>query len=311
MYKKVKFTVIASLLALGLGAAACSDRGPLPDEGRLYYTVVEGGRSRIEWMDKEGGHNTYVVGDLAENSRINSSGRRAYNKLKKKAEINGAPASSPSVSRNGRFMVYVCSEPNSLRLINLETFDEEGLVKTKEPLYYPCLSRDNDGCFVYLRGDATQDRQRLFTQKIGKSPVCIMDARRLGPPSWSNFGKNILFSYVDSSGESTLYSVDSTAPQKEAKKIMDGASQVCMAPNGSSMAAIVDGQLVICDMFSKKTRIVVHDYGCSSPSWNPSGNALAFVKDNAIYTVDLVGDNLRRISPEGKIIYDVCWARGL
>ncbi|MGM9991740.1 MAG: TolB family protein [Candidatus Bruticola sp.] len=310
MHNKLKFTIIASLLALGLGATACSDRGPLPEEGRLYYTVVEGGRSRIEWMDKDGGHNTYVVGALGENSRLDGAGRRKYRHLVKKAEINGSSASSPSVSRNGRLMIYVCSEPNSLRLINLETNEEEGLVKTQEPLYFPCLSRDNDDYFVYLRGDSTKDRQRLFTQKIGKSPVCIMDARRLGPPSWSNFGKNVLFSYVDSAGEASLYSVDSAHPEEEAKKIVKGASQACMAPNGSSMAAIVDGQVVICDMFSKKTRTIVHDYGCSSPSWNPSGNTLAFVKDNAVYTVDLVGDNLKRISPEGKTIYDVCWARG-
>ena len=136
MNNKFKLTLLVTMLALG--AVACSDRGPLPEEGRLYYSVVESGRSRIEWMDQFGEHATYVVGAVPEHSHISSKGRRAYNKLKNKAEINGAPASSPSLSRNGRLLIYVCGEPNSLRLINLETYAEEGLVKTGEPLAFPC-----------------------------------------------------------------------------------------------------------------------------------------------------------------------------
>ncbi len=308
MNNKFKLTLLVTMLALG--AVACSDRGPLPEEGRLYYSVVESGRSRIEWMDQFGEHATYVVGAVPEHSHISSKGRRAYNKLKNKAEINGAPASSPSLSRNGRLLIYVCGEPNSLRLINLETYAEEGLVKTGEPLAFPCLSRDNEGYFTYLRGDVTQEQQRIFVQKIGKAPACLIDARRLGPPSWSNFGRDILFSYTSSSGKTALYVTDSTKADGETKEIMPGAVQACMAPTGSSIAAVVDGQIVLYDMFSKKSRTIVHEGGCSSPTWNLSGNVIAFVKDNAIYTVDLVGDNLKRISPESKVISDVCWAKG-
>ena len=308
MVNKFKLTLL--IAALALGTAACSSRGPLPEEGRLYYTVVEGGRSRIEWIDQNGNNASYVVGALPERSRINSSGRRAYEKLKSKAEINSSPASSPSLSHNGRLMIYVCGEPNALRLINLETYEEEGLIKTNEPLAFPCLSRDNEGCFAYLRGDVTQDRQRIFVQKIGKSPTCLIDARRLGPPSWSNFGQDILFSYASSSGKSALYTTDSAKADGETKEIMPGAVQACMAPTGSTIAAIVGGKIVLYDIFSKKSRAIVHSAGCSSPTWNPSGNILAFVKDHSIYTVDQTGDNLKRISPENKVVADVCWAKG-
>lgn len=308
MDNKLKLAFLATLLALS--AAACSERSPLPEEGRLYYTTVEGGRSRIEWMDQNGGHVSYVVGALPERSRISSSGRRAYEKLKNKAEINSSPASSPSLSRNGRLMIYVCSEPNALRLINLETAEEEGLVKTSEPLYFPCLSRDNEGRFAYLRGDVTQDQQRIFVQQIGKPPICLVDAKRLGPPSWSNFGQDILFSYASSSGKSALYATDSAKADEETKVIMPGAVQACMAPTGSTIAAVVNGKIVLYDIFSKKSREIVHEADCSSPTWNPSGNILAFVKDNAIYTVEQTGDNLKRISPENKVVADVCWAKG-
>ena len=301
--------LIGAVILLALSSLACSGEQAKPNigEGRLYYTVVEGGNARIEWLDNTGASD-YMVGSLPSRSRISSQGKGTYDRLKKKDARNAKTAYSPSVSGNGRELIYMCGRPAILRVVNVKTHEEEAIVSSPEELTHPDFSRTEPGKFIYLRGDSTRDKQNIYVQEVGKSPLSILSSRRLGCPTWSNFGRDLYFTYESSDTGIALYKMSADHPNTNTKKILSRVSEARMSPYGSELAVIIDGRLAIYDIYKKTKREIVHEGGCTSPTWSPSGKKLAFVRENCLYIVDQMGGDLTQINSKNEMIVDAFWA---
>lgn len=312
-----RLKLLCAASAILLTAAGCSGKGPSRAEGRLYFTVVDRGQTRIEWMDSEGGNITYVAGAMPSTSNASSANKKLYEKRKSEAEANALPARQPSVSFDGKKMVYTAgSGRTDLRVINLAGGQEEMYIKNGFTLDSPCFSRDvKSSRLVYRQTDDDGEETKLLVKGIsaGSKPVEIMSADNLSYPSWSNFGHNIFFCYMPSENGTKLYSQDYTKPDSESKEIMQDVSQVSMAPIGSRTAVISNGRLGICDMAggNRKMRLLVSDPGCSSPAWSPSGDRIAFVHNEAIEIISADGGEVKVLKPKNYTILDVCWAPGL
>ena len=279
-------------------------------DGRIYYTVVERGASRIESMDPDGERIHYVVGAMTESTSADSYIYSEYESKASKNEKNAKSAKEPSLSADGKLMAYVSDLSENIRILDLSTGEEALALSAGDSLRYPAFNRDSSCALTYLRyTDSIQEK--IYVKKLDEEqPKEILASRRLGRLCWSNFGNQVYAAYRNSKGESNVYSIK-TDGSEDMKLLIKGATEVCTAPVGGQVAAIIDGNLWIYDLVKKKSVKLVDKSGCSSPTWNPKGDTLAFVKDAKIFTVDLQGGEPKQITFTNALITDVCWAKRL
>lgn len=295
---------------------ACSEGEPIPQEGRIYYSLIEKGVSRIEYMDQYGKRIHYVVGDMADEfSEASYSCKREYRKFKEQNEKNGVSAAYPSVSTDGTLMAYVFNS-SSIRVINLRDRSEKDFLEAKKDeknkikFYSPRLSPRPIPQLAYLGRDG-EDYYNVYIKALGSEPTSYFRSKYLSNLCWSNFNDELLLNYRTPEKNTALYSMKTDRPGRRTKKIIDDLHDCTMAPRGSLLAGISqDGQLVTYDIYTKRTMTLVRG-GCSSPTWNPRGNVIAFIKDNKIFKINVQGGKPEQLSQTNALINSVCWAVGL
>lgn len=278
-------------------------------DGRIYYTIVERGASRIESMDPDGERIHYVVGAMTESSSADSYIYSEYETKASKNEKNAKSAKEPSLSADGKLLAYVSDLSEHIRVLDLSTGEEAMELSLGGSLRYPVFNRDSSCLLSYLCY-INNVHQKIFVKTLNEDPKEILASRRLGKLSWSNFGNSVYVVYSNSKGEPNAYSLK-TDGSEDMKLLIKGATEVCAAPVGGQVAAVIDGNIWIYDLVKKKNIKLVDKSGCSSPSWNPKGDTLAFVKDAKVFTVGIQGGEPKQITFTNALITDVCWAKKL
>lgn len=293
--------IVACLLCLS--AVGCAKRYTSYD-GLLYYTVEELSRFRVESMDQDGGNQTVVLGEIPNQDVLVKGSMKGVDETK--LENKEAYARQPSVARDGGKIVYLAGSPPAVRVFNLRTKSEELLVGGKETFDSPSFSRVRDELVYLRRGESRYSD--LMVQLSPSAPRRVLHARNLEHPAWSNLSDMV---YVVSTGEDGvpwLYSLKTDGSQST--KLIANATQCCMAPDGVELAVIADDKLQIYDIMKRTMRVVVEESGISSPTWNPAGNMLAYVRENHVFKVSSMSGEPEAVGDPNKVVVDVCWAKG-
>ncbi len=270
-----------TLFLVVLACAACS-RKPTTYEGRLYYTVEQGNRCRIEWVDPEGTRVEVLPGQTEE-------------------------VRSPAVSPDGRSLALLKGTPLRVHVLDLVQGGDQQVSETRDTASRAAWAPVGRQ-LAYLC-HTPEGRTRLVLHPLGGEPRVVREALNLGLPTWSPVGSRILYSEVDAAGVPRLYSQALEGGQREL--VLQGASQPAMATLGTQVAVVLDDKLQLHDLYSRERRILVDQPGIESPSWSPTGKKLAFVREGQVWTVGVDGSGLRQVTRSESPILDVCWGKGL
>ncbi len=265
------------LMVLGL---ACSSQPPAVD-GRLYYTIQETGHFRIEWTDPAGAQVHPLLGGQEE-------------------------ARSPAAAPDGRSLAYLRGSPPRVHILDLVTNSDRQVSQTRDTVSRPAWDQTGRR-LAYLRFPR-RAKVRLVLQWAGGDTEVLYQALNLGLPTWSPVGSRVLFSETDYSGRTRLLSMRVEGGEPEV--VLEGATQPTMGTTGTQIALIRDDKLQLCDLFTRQCRVLVDQPGIGSPSWNPTGSQLAFVREGQVWTVNLDGGGIRQVTRSEIPILDVCWGKG-
>lgn len=300
-----RFICCAAVL-FALSLVGCQEKGPSAYEGRIYYTLYEAGSSRIQWMDQNGGQVHEVVGGIIERNEFTGDPINPE-KYDTSTVKDTRQARCPSISRDGKKMVYLLGSPSVIAIQDLVSNNLELTCGSKESYSRPSYSRV-DNSIAYMRTSTDKGRCQIVVQTPPKSPKVVFEAVNLGAPAWSNLGSIVYFADYNVLNEYAAYSLDVKTQVR--KKLFDSGKDFSMAPSGAELAVILDNKLQVYDCASKRTRLIVDEPGISSPTWNPAGTVLAYVKDEKVYTVGREGGVPKQIGDPSKRIIDVCWGKG-
>lgn len=302
----MKFLRLASL-AIMLLALGCSSRLPTSIEGRLYYTVEEGGQYRIEWMDQFGENVHYVLGAYPKGGAPEPEDVQ-QSADQKTANDDKEQAREPFVSDDGRRMAYLWGSPPGVRIVNLVTRAEEMQIRSGDT--YNNLSFDPFGKkIMYTRYELDSEKTQLLLQSYPAAPEILITSRiGIACASLSNFANLAYFSRLNSDGSNVFYSLKLDTKRQE--KLFQNVSACRSAPKGMEVALVRDDLLQIYNASKKTCRVLVKTAGVSSPTWNPQGDTVAFVQNRQIFKVDAKGGTPELISEPNKHVVDVYWARG-
>lgn len=226
---------------------------------------------------------------------------------------------TPRFSPNSQTIVYMSfenSNPN-IYLLDIETGRRELLGDFPGMTYAPHLSPDGNSLILTMerRGNSdiyVMDLKSRSTTRLTTDPAIDVSA------SYSPDGKKIVFT-SDRGGSPQLYTMDANG--KNVKRISFGKgrySAPIWSPRGDKIAfARSSGNkngIGVMDVDGKNDRILTDSYMDESPTWSPNGRVIIFSREyrgtegrSEVWSVDLTGQNLRRVDTPG-MASDPAWS---
>lgn len=226
---------------------------------------------------------------------------------------------TPRFSPNSQTIVYLSYEndnPN-VYLLDIETGRRELLGDFPGMTYAPHLSPDGKSLILTMerRGNNdiyVMDLTSRSTTRLTTDPAIDVSA------SYSPDGKKIVFN-SDRGGTPQLYTMDANG--KNVKRISFGKgrySAPIWSPRGDKIAFArsADGKfgIGVMDVDGRNERILTESYLDESPTWSPNGRVIIFSREyrgvegrNEVWSIDLTGQNLRRVETPG-MASDPAWS---
>lgn len=226
---------------------------------------------------------------------------------------------TPRFSPNAQTIVYMSYEdqnPN-VYLLDIETGRRELLGDFPGMTYAPHLSPDGKSLILTMerRGNSdvyVMDLTSRSTTRLTTDPAIDVSA------SYSPDGKKIVFN-SDRGGTPQLYTMD--ADGKNVRRISFGKGRYTApiwSPRGDKIAFArsLKGKIGIgvMDVDGKNERILSESFIDESPTWSPNGRVIIFSRGyrgqerrSEIWSVDLTGQNLRRVETPG-MASDPAWS---
>jgi len=226
---------------------------------------------------------------------------------------------TPRFSPNAQTIVYMSYEdqnPN-VYLLDIETGRRELLGDFPGMTYAPHLSPDGKSLILTMerRGNSdvyVMDLTSRSTTRLTTDPAIDVSA------SYSPDGKKIVFN-SDRGGSPQLYTMD--ADGKNVRRISFGKGRYTApiwSPRGDKIAFARshNGKIGIgvMDVDGKNERILSESFIDESPTWSPNGRVIIFSRGyrgqdrrTEIWSVDLTGQNLRRVETPG-MASDPAWS---
>jgi TolB protein len=251
-------------------------------------------KKRLAIMDQDGENPVYLLGG---------------------SDLVLTPRFSPS-SQKIVYMSYENSDPH-IYLLDIETGRRELLGDFPGMTYAPHLSPDGNSLILTMarRGNSdiyVMDLRSRSTTRLTTDPAVDVSA------SYSPDGKKIVFS-SDRSGSIQLYTMNANG--KSVKRISFGEgrySAPTWSPRGDKIAFVrsLNGKfgIGVMDVDGKNARILTESYMDESPTWSPNGRVIIFSREyrgsagrTEVWSVDLTGQNLRRVETPG-MASDPAWS---
>ncbi len=226
---------------------------------------------------------------------------------------------TPRFSPNAQTIVYMSYEdqnPN-VYLLDIETGRRELLGDFPGMTYAPHLSPDGKSLILTMerRGNSdvyVMDLTSRSTTRLTTDPAIDVSA------SYSPDGKKIVFN-SDRGGSPQLYTMDANG--KNVRRISFGKGRYTApiwSPRGDKIAFArsYKGKIGIgvMDVDGKNERILSESFIDESPTWSPNGRVIIFSRGyrgkdrrSEIWSVDLTGQNLRRVETPG-MASDPAWS---
>jgi TolB protein len=249
---------------------------------------------RLGIMDQDGANPQYLLGG---------------------SEIVLTPRFSPS-SQKITFLSYENIRPQ-VYLLDIETGRRELLGNFPGMTFAPTFSPDGNQLILSMarKGNSdiyVMDLTTRSTSRLTNDPAIDVSG------SFSPDGRKIVFN-SDRGGSPQLYVMN--ADGSDQKRISFGKgrySAPVWSPRGDKIAFVksLSGKFSIgvMDVDGKNERILTESYLDESPTWSPNGRVIAFSRETRgrnskreVWSVDLTGQNLRRINTPGQAS-DPAWS---
>jgi TolB protein len=225
------------------------------------------------------------------------------------------PRFSPS-SQKIVFLSYENTYPR-LYILDIETGRRELLGDFPGMTFSPTFSPDGNKLVMSMerRGDTDiyiMDLMSRSTSRLTNDPAIDVSG------SFSPDGRRIVYN-SDRGGSPQLYVMD--ADGSDQRRISFGKGRYnapVWSPRGDKIAFVksLNGRFSIgvMDPDGKNERILTESYLDESPTWSPNGRVIAFTREtrgrgarSEIWSVDLTGQNLRRVNTPGEAS-DPAWS---
>lgn len=225
------------------------------------------------------------------------------------------PRFSPS-SQKIVFLSYENTYPR-LYILDIETGRRELLGDFPGMTFSPTFSPDGNKLVMSMerRGDTDiyiMDLMSRSTSRLTNDPAIDVSG------SFSPDGRRIVYN-SDKGGSPQLYVMDADGSGQ--KRISFGQGRYnapVWSPRGDKIAFVksLNGKFSIgvMDPDGKNERILTESYLDESPTWSPNGRVIAFTREtrgrgsrSEIWSVDLTGQNLRRVNTPGEAS-DPAWS---
>jgi Tol biopolymer transport system component len=176
-----------------------------------------------------------------------------------------------------------------------------------------------DGTALACSANTSKNAPSIYViEQPGGPKLKLPGTKWATPAAWSPDGNWILFSLESDAGPYDLWRVhpDGTGLQRLSR--WSAASPVLWLPDGR--AEYVGGHsanlnrfdpLVVLDVNTGKADILRKIASPASAAWSPDGTTLVYATNyydarpsRAIYTVDVSGSTVRRLTPKGEDVYD-------
>ena len=226
---------------------------------------------------------------------------------------------TPRFSPNTQTIVYMSYENNNpnVYLLDIETGRRELLGDFPGMTYAPHLSPDGNNLILTMarRGNSdiySMDLRSRSTKRLTTDPSIDVSA------SYSPDGKKIVFN-SDRGGSPQIYIMNANG--SSAKRISFGKgrySAPIWSPRGDKIAFTrsLNGKfgIGVMDIDGKNERMLTESYLDESPTWSPNGRVIIFSRGyrgvagrSEVWSVDLTGQNLRRVETPG-MASDPAWS---
>jgi TolB protein len=226
---------------------------------------------------------------------------------------------TPRFSPNSQTIVYMSWENTDphIYLLDIETGRRERLGDFPGMTFAPHLSPDGKSLIftMEVKGNSdvyVMDLKSRSTSRLTTDPAIEVSA------SFSPDGKKIIFN-SDRGGSPQLYTMD--ADGRNVKRISFGKgsySAPVWSPRGDKIAYArrFDGKygIGVMDVDGKNERMLTGSYMDESPTWSPNGRVIIFSREyrgaegrREVWSVDLTGQNLRRVETPG-MASDPAWS---
>jgi len=251
-------------------------------------------KKRLAIMDQDGENPIYLLGG---------------------SELVLTPRFSPA-SQTITYMSYENNNPN-VYLLDIETGRRELLGDFPGMTYAPHFAPDGESLIYSMarRGNTdiyVMDLRSRSSKRLTTDPSIDVSA------SFAPDGRKIVFN-SDRGGSGQIYTMD--ADGKNVKRISFGKGRYfapVWSPRGDKIAFVRSGDgkfgIGVMDVDGKNERMLTEGYLDESPTWSPNGRVIIFSREKRdrngtveIWSVDLTGQNLRRVETPGEAS-DPAWS---
>ena len=226
---------------------------------------------------------------------------------------------TPRFSPNSQTIVYMNYENSNphVYLLDIETGRRELLGNFPGMTFAPHLSPDGKSLILTMAQGSNSDVYVMdlvsrSTSRLTTDPAIDVSA------SYSPDGRKIVFN-SDRGGSPQLYTMDANG--KSVKRISFGKGRYTApiwSPRGDKIAFVrsLNGKfgIGVMDVDGKNERILTDSYSDESPTWSPNGRVIIFSRAyrgvegrSEVWSVDLTGQNLRRVKTPG-MASDPAWS---
>lgn len=226
---------------------------------------------------------------------------------------------TPRFSPNSQTIVYLSYEDDNphVYLLNIETGRRELLGDFPGMTYSPQFSPKGDKLLLVMerRGNSDiylMDLRTRSTTRLTADPAIDVS------PSFSPDGRKIAFN-SDRGASPQLYTMN--ADGKNVKRISFGKgrySAPIWSPRGDKIAFVrsLNGKfgIGVMDVDGRNERMLTESFLDEGPTWSPNGRVILFSRGDRsaqggseVWSVDLTGQNLRRVETPGKAS-DPAWS---
>ncbi len=226
---------------------------------------------------------------------------------------------TPRFSPNSQTIVYMSYENDNphIYLLDIETGRRELLGDFPGMTFAPRFSPKGDKLILSMarRGNSDiylMDLRTRSTTRLTTDPAIDVSA------SFAPDGRKIVFN-SDRGSSPQIYQMD--ADGKNVKRISFGKgrySAPVWSPRGDKIAFVRSQKgkfgIGVMDVDGKNERMLTESYLDESPTWSPNGRVILFSRDNRgskngseVWSVDLTGQNLRRVETPGQAS-DPAWS---
>ncbi len=226
---------------------------------------------------------------------------------------------TPRFSPNSQTIVYMSYENNNpnVYLLNIETGRRELLGDFPGMTFAPNFSPKGDKLIMSMsrRGNSDlylMDLRSRSTTRLTTDPAIDVSA------SFAPDGRKIAFN-SDRGSSPQIYTMDANG--KNVKRISFGKgrySAPVWSPRGDKIAFVRSQSgkfgIGVMDVDGKNERMLTESYLDESPTWSPNGRVILFSRDtrgsrngSEVWSVDLTGQNLRRVETPGQAS-DPAWS---